>query len=224
MQTQQSKNRATKTRSKEKKGRVIPGLPYPSEIIDFAKQANLSPHERHLLHCLRAAMHRKNLTCWKRQDTLAREMGASRSTVSRAIKGLKEKGIITIGKMEKKVGFDNNIYSINYPWRRSIGGTQTCVAREDKHTYQVDTRICTPEEHIPVSEGNSNKSRVNALNRISPHQQGKEQEDDSIFPISKKKEKAEESTDLKTTITDQNCRENVENDFVAPAGTPPAAS
>ena len=50
----------SKLKLESEKRKQIPGLPHHSEIITFSKQANLPTHERHLLHCLRAAMHKDN--------------------------------------------------------------------------------------------------------------------------------------------------------------------
>lgn len=116
---ERTRPKKSKEKLEEKKKSGIPGLPFSSEIAELGKELKLSEHEVFLLVWLCAAMNEKteNKSCWKSEATLADEMRCSRQMITRAVNHLREKGLITVGKLGERKGFiQRNIYSINYPW------------------------------------------------------------------------------------------------------------
>ncbi len=123
-------------KKKKQQGSKINGLPFHSDIADFAKEnmekikafklgksedtnflEYLKPIDILLLHTLRAGMNSKNKSNWRNLETLAEEMGTWSSTVERSVDRLKEVELIIVRKRGKKGGgYAGNEYTIKYPW------------------------------------------------------------------------------------------------------------
>lgn len=178
-----SKNTSEET---ERKKRRIEGLPYNSDIIELGIQLELTPYERFLLLVLRGSIHEENKICWKTELTLAKEMGCSRSTISRVLKRLRGKDIIAIDKKRKRMGFENNIYSFNFPWVNYIPATQAGASKSDKDLRPDDTDICIQENQEYASERHFNRIKGNRIKKKEQRQQINEEEDQQPFLKDKK--------------------------------------
>ena len=174
---------------KSRKG-IIPGVPYPSDIEDLAKSGkfDLTRSEVQLLQALRNGMNRQKKSNWRSQKTLAEGMCCTRSTVNKAAKGLKIKGVITVHKhkRQKNMGFAGNEYRIVFPWPDSPRNGHTYAAKSPKREPEKQTHIRPISKHTCVRETDTNQSRVNKSKRISQsNNQGEPEAEDKLFQTDK---------------------------------------
>jgi len=148
------------------KRNIVEGIPYPSDITELARSGkfSLTSPEVLLLHTLRSAMNPKNKSTWKSQERLAEEMGYSRSTVNKAATGLKKKGLITVSKRGKRMGFAGNEYTILFPWPNRPRNGHMYASKSPKrkpekqtHIRPINKRTCDRETDTNQSRGNKSK-------------------------------------------------------------------
>jgi hypothetical protein len=132
--------------------KVIPGLPFNSNIVELGIKENLSTSEVLLLLILRMRMRDKNLTCWPSQKTLAEEARVSEKWIRVMIKKLENKNIIKVRKRQKKSRYGNNSheYQFVFPWKICVSTSLDPPKQEAKPEPSSVSKADKPELSSPV--------------------------------------------------------------------------
>ena len=110
--------------------------------LTFECECNLERREKHiLLHLAYKVNQHEGNVAWCTHDYLSRKSKMSLATVKRALKSLREKGIISWTKRKRDKGkFDRNHYTINPSSLRAMDGEKE-VSKRTKHIAQNDTQV-----------------------------------------------------------------------------------
>ena len=110
--------------------------------LAFECEGNLEGREDHILLYLAYKVNQnEGNVAWCTQDYLSRKSKVSISTVKRALKSLREKGIISWTKRKRDKGkFDRNHYTINTSSLRAMVKEKE-VSKRTKHIAQNDIQV-----------------------------------------------------------------------------------
>lgn len=176
-----------KSKPKEK---IIPGLPYNSDIYDLGEAARLTIYELSFLLLIRSFMNKGNRESWPSLTLIGKRIRISRRQATRVAASLTEKGIITIEgrKSYHKSGAKyNNRYRFIYPWTCTCIDSQSIpVVTDSPHLHRLTAPPVVTDRHLIEQEKEQG-------NKQSRHQ-GKNDDDSSISSISKNKPDQRESS------------------------------
>ena len=87
---------------------------------------------------------------WPSQETLCRVTGLSRSSIDRAVRDLKKRGIVRVTKERGKgARYAHNVYRFNHASSRDMDDVHASGSSET--TYQKQHELCVQETHYPLS-------------------------------------------------------------------------
>lgn len=87
---------------------------------------------------------------WPSQETLCRVTGLSRSSIDRAVRDLKKRGIVRVTKERGKgARYAHNVYRFNHASSRDMDDVHASGSSET--TYQKQPELCVQEAHYPLS-------------------------------------------------------------------------
>jgi hypothetical protein len=159
-QSQYNKNHS-ETRSKK----IVPSLPFNSEIIKLGIKENLSTSEVLLLFVLRTKMNEKNKKCWPSQKTLAEQVRVTDKWIRSRIKKFKKMGILQVNKRKKRNRYGNNSYEYRfvYPWKIKDSANLYYKEKETEpeFTFPIKEELSSPIKAELSSQQTGGQFQVN---------------------------------------------------------------